>query len=367
MTNLTFLEKFRGIINIVKEHGGVLALHPSLIEDEMPETEVDEGPDKATLKGHREFSQEKFFAHCFIKKMCKICYEGLLKQLHNDSLLGRASYPDTEDGAYDLINSWQDKARLQSMGSGTNGAVSFSTIGEEEEKKDGDDEVVPPKDEGKTRPDIKCYKCKKKGHFADNCPSEQGHTMFTMGATEAFQFTTLCHECTDIAMETDDTDEPYTQGDFIFTNISEVGRKVHKRGQLSKNWILLDSQSTVSIMSNADLVTNIRKAPMMLYMGKYAGKAHTDLICDFGGWGTTWFHPNGIANILALHKAKDKWRVTYDSKGGNAFVIHKADCHILFIESDNGLYYHDVTDGSIVLDDETREQGEHIMLVSTVE
>eukprot|EP00957_Ditylum_brightwellii_P002483 190336-Ditylum_brightwellii.AAC.2 len=68
-------------------------------------------------------------------------------------------------------------------------------------------------------------------------------------------------------------------------------------------------------MPNANLVTNIRKAPMRLYMGTYAGKAYTNLICDFGGWGTTWFHPNRIANILALHKAKDKWRVTYDSKG----------------------------------------------------
>eukprot|EP00957_Ditylum_brightwellii_P002482 190336-Ditylum_brightwellii.AAC.1 len=58
-----------------------------------------------------------------------------------------------------------------------------------------------------------------------------------MGATEVFQFTTLCHECTDIAMETDDRNEPSTQGDFIFTNISEVGRKILKRGQLCKDTV----------------------------------------------------------------------------------------------------------------------------------
>eukprot|EP00957_Ditylum_brightwellii_P057136 4329880-Ditylum_brightwellii.AAC.1 len=159
-----------------------------------------------------------------------------------------------------------------------------------------------------------------------------------MRATETFQFTTLCLECTDIAMETDGTNEPYTQGDFIITDISKVGRKIHKRGQLSKNWILFDSQSTVSIMSNANIVTNIRKAPTRLYMGTYAGEALTELICDFGGWGTTWFHPTGIANIIALHEAKETWRVMYNSKGGTTFVIHQADHHILFIESDNGLY-----------------------------
>eukprot|EP00957_Ditylum_brightwellii_P130703 9970838-Ditylum_brightwellii.AAC.1 len=62
MTNLTFLEKFRGIVNIVKELGEVLALHPSLIEDETPEIEADEGPDEATLKERREFLEEKFLA-----------------------------------------------------------------------------------------------------------------------------------------------------------------------------------------------------------------------------------------------------------------------------------------------------------------
>eukprot|EP00957_Ditylum_brightwellii_P122360 9331553-Ditylum_brightwellii.AAC.1 len=80
------------------------------------------------------------------------------------------------------------------------------------------------------------------------------------------------------------------------------------------------------------------------------------MICDFGGWGTTWFHPNGIANILALHEAKDKWRVTYNSEGNNTFKIHKPDPIILFNESDNGLYYHDVSDRSVVVPNELAEQ-----------
>eukprot|EP00957_Ditylum_brightwellii_P134525 10255573-Ditylum_brightwellii.AAC.1 len=75
-------------------------------------------------------------------------------------------------------------------------------------------------------------------------------------------------------------------------------------------------------------------------MGTYARQAYMDLIGDLSGWGTAWFHLNGIANILALHKAKNKWRVTYDSYGGNAFKIHKSDYNILFIKSPNSLYYY---------------------------
>eukprot|EP00957_Ditylum_brightwellii_P014401 1084089-Ditylum_brightwellii.AAC.1 len=92
---------------------------------------------------------------------------------------------------------------------------------------------------------------------------------------------------------------------------------------LNKLWLLLDSQSTMSSMCNGDLVTNIRRSKSKLHMGTYGGETSTDLLCDVSGWGTAWFHPNGMINIIALHEAKDEWRVTYNSKGGNVFKIHK--------------------------------------------
>eukprot|EP00957_Ditylum_brightwellii_P092612 7052389-Ditylum_brightwellii.AAC.1 len=64
-----------------------------------------------------------------------------------------------------------------------------------------------------------------------------------------------------------------------------------------------------------------------------------------------WYHPTGIANILAFHKAKDKWHVTYDSHGGNTFTIHKPTHGVHFTESGNGLYYHDALNRSVTLCD----------------
>ena len=77
------------------------------------------------------------------------------------------------------------------------------------------------------------------------------------------------------------------KGEFIFTDITHINKKVTQKGNLSKNWLLLDNQSAVSIMSNPHLVSNIRKAGKCLYMGTYAGQAYTNMICSFGGWGTT--------------------------------------------------------------------------------
>eukprot|EP00957_Ditylum_brightwellii_P091087 6934630-Ditylum_brightwellii.AAC.1 len=43
------------------------------------------------------------------------------------------------------------------------------------------------------------------------------------------------------------------KGEFIFTNIAHITKKVTQKGNLNKNWLLLDNQSTVSIMSNPRL------------------------------------------------------------------------------------------------------------------
>eukprot|EP00957_Ditylum_brightwellii_P082139 6246377-Ditylum_brightwellii.AAC.1 len=89
--------------------------------------------------------------------------------------------------------------------------------------------------------------------------------------------------------------------------------------------MLIDSESTCSLISNAKLATNIRKVKETLTINTYGGKTSTNMKCDVHGWGTSLYHPGGIANILALHEVAKKWRVTFDSQGGNAFIVHKKD------------------------------------------
>jgi hypothetical protein len=73
-----------------------------------------------------------------------------------------------------------------------------------------------------------------------------------------------------------------------------------------------------------------------------AGVTTTYLVVDLPGYGTVWYHPEVIANILSLARVKEKCSVTYNSVDGNSFVVTKPDGRThRFQQSPSGLYYVD--------------------------
>ncbi|KAI2514248.1 Reverse transcriptase (RNA-dependent DNA polymerase) [Fragilaria crotonensis] len=119
-------------------------------------------------------------------------------------------------------------------------------------------------------------------------------------------------------------------------------------GRLPKSWIPLDNQSTVDVFYNADLPTDIRKGTSNMDIHCNAGVTSTDMIGELQGYGTVWYHPDGITNILSLSRVKEYgYRMTYDSQGGNHFTVEKSDGSTCVVnESKRGLYFLD-TNGAI--------------------
>ena len=67
------------------------------------------------------------------------------------------------------------------------------------------------------------------------------------------------------------------------------------------------------------------------------------MIGALSGFGTVWFCPREIANILLLSKVKDEYYVTFDSNEGNKFLVHKSNgTYKAFKESEKDLYYHNI-------------------------
>ena len=88
----------------------------------------------------------------------------------------------------------------------------------------------------------------------------------------------------------------------------------------------------------------IHQAKTNMFIHCTAGVAKTNLIGDLPRYGTVWYHPNGIANILSLSKVKEKYRVTFDSDKNNQFIVHQTDgTQRVFQQSPRGLYFLDTS------------------------
>jgi hypothetical protein len=164
---------------------------------------------------------------------------------------------------------------------------------------------------GRVYPHIECRGCGVPGHFVDQCP----------------------------VVADGDGEEGAQQNAFSF---SQVERKACNF-VIPKSWILLDSQSTMDFFHNSELLTNIRTVDSRMYIHCNAGTTWTDKQGDLSGYGTVWYCPNAIANILSLHNVSHRYWVEFNSAEGNQFVVTKDDGSVrVFQVSANGLYYYDV-------------------------
>ena len=349
ITPAAYQQQFINIVDVIETTGGSIGNHLELLKSVANEEGID--VDKATpteLQRLRAASKERYLAVAFILSADRSRYGRYIEDLENNYLQGVNKYPKTVTAAFNLLTNWkQDPRHMMRIVGQVNDGVSFTNVDEATAPKNVASVamVVQGASGAKAKPHVLCFRCKQNGHYANDCPNEQesGATMLLAGIEEG-EFNEL--------------------DDFQFLQHGESGANVvlqtnDKPSQVSKTWILLDNQSTVDVFANKTMLKNLRQSNSTMTIHCNAGVATTTTIGDLPGYGTVWYHPKGITNILSLSRVIEKgYHVTFDSKDGNKFIVEKPDGSStrIFQQSFRGLYYMDMRDSKT-----------GIALVSTVE
>jgi len=160
--------------------------------------------------------------------------------------------------------------------------------------------------DGVLHPGISCYGCHGYVHYSDECP--KATTNNTTGTT-------------------------LMQYGLMLAQATENG--------IDPNWILLDSQSTISVFCNPNMLAKIRCSDRTLRALTNGGHQDFHMIGDFPNLGEVWFNKISIANILSLAEVRKVCRVTMDTNSEPAMHVHRLDGSIMvFKEHESGLYVH---------------------------
>ena len=110
-----------------------------------------------------------------------------------------------------------------------------------------------------------------------------------------------------------------------------------------ENWVLLNSQSTVSVFRKKSLLSNIREGAKRLRLIMNGGEQISTLVGDLRNFGTVWYNQTSLANMLSMADVRKRCRITMDLEQEATILVHRPDGSIMkFVEFKSGLYYYDL-------------------------
>jgi hypothetical protein len=302
-----YIDRIRTIAETIEHHGGSIG---DIFISAMPDTDAvgTAIPDDERRKQSRA---------CYLSALCiqnadKVRYGTLLAHLANQYLLGHNEYPTDLTEAQSLLNNYQTPTNTvrrvpPTVTTRANAAGSVAATFTQTAA------TPTPGSDGRLHPDIRCYQCQSFGHYSQDCPTRLAPAPSTTGTT-------------------------LLQHAFIMAQHDHA---------IDPNWILLDSQSTISVFKNPAMLTNIRNSGRVLRANTNGGFQDSTQVGDFPNLGEVWYNPDSIANILSLADVCRVRRVTMDSATNPAITVHRKDGSLMhFTAHPSGLYVFNANDSS---------------------
>ena len=144
--------------------------------------------------------------------------------MRNCKLQGNDYYPKMLAEAYNTLSRWGVQGTAMSAGLDGGKGVAFVNKGQD----------------GKSKKKIKCFNCRKEGHYANQCthPSKADGDEESDAKDNGDQGTAICMTSDESQHNTSDTNAASA---FSFSQA---------KTSIPKQWILLDNQSTIDLFCN---------------------------------------------------------------------------------------------------------------------
>lgn len=338
---LTYLHNFKNKVDVLEHYGGSYGVDPGLLKAAalLPGCPPAPTPGQPHSPAYMRFTRNRSLGIAFIKRADPKRFSQMLADLENNFSRGLDQYPADLTSAYTMLNVYVKPVALPSDNRSRHAGSGGAAVGASGTA--ATTPSVPPAAgelgltfaqaaatvvgaNGVTHAGITCYRCNAHGHYADQCPADTSSVQLLQVSPPP------------PASGGGAPPEHAHSTHFTFAQ--------HFLEPIPSSWVLLDSESTVSVFNNPALLRNIRPSDTHVTVHTNGGTQVSTLIGDIPNFGTVWFNPASIANILSLAAVRKVCRITMDTAVAAAFHVHKVDGSLMtFNEYHSGLYYHDTS------------------------
>ena len=320
----------------------------------LPQPEIPAIP--SNVREYTKASHDQYLANLFLRGAHHLKYGSLLKNLATSYSLGQEQYPRTLADAFGGLErhtfdaAFKEHMNRKKNQQGSNRSTTNHSNNHNNTKNRASSHADEPVELSFAQMENRCFCCGKKGHYSNKCPDKnKPKDKLAKASTKELQGVQQMMDAQSITgsepplvallpSSNNSGSEPsvaswlghqmgYHQGHQFAQSIANM-----------KEWILLDSQSTVNLFCNPRYVNNIRKAHATLQLSSNTGQKAITTVADVPDYGTVWFDHESITNIFSLADMSDKYQVTFNSATEQPFIVHASKGPVCFVWVTSNLY-----------------------------